>query len=670
MVQCVDLSYDGSIIAASGWGPIGNATPDLLLFRKQSSQPYLTVNSPGSLFCLDLSTDGKLCTAGGKAVHAREMGMGGTLYNINSDPGGGTLSGLAIKSGTTQQAGAKIEITGMNTYYSYTNDSSVYIIKYIPAGVYTVRYSAVGYFPQDITGIQITDNQVTTKDVTLLPTGDPPFNLSATQGAGLSVGLTWQPSPEPNITGYNIYRKQYSFDFYPVTPLGTIGSGQLTYSDSTALPLTHYYYVVTAQLSGNLQTPYSNEAIGWISTGFITDTISAYIGSIPIIDGIISTGEWSDAFQVDISNFLGRRDNIPRTIGSVMAYFKVNAEKTSLYVAVNNTNDVVLEDHDEVALYVDDNNDGVFPPPGNDSEGNYWAAHYASGDVIKYRPIYNNGGIGATVYLPNPQIAVSAATGHLVYEFVIPLGTDSTWQIAFNDQDQSGLLVFVLDDPADYNGWWPCTDQNIFTAEGYGVIVFGAVDLVPPPPLNLQLDNPVAQDIMLKWEQPLINDFDHFNIYLSTDGGTTFPKLDSTVGVQYFLTVPANGLYMFYVTTVDHAGHESVPSNIVQTNVVIGIQILNQGKDISMFKSGPNPITRYLNIDVRIENETFFTLQIFGINGKLINSLYDSKIEPGLHHFTWYGKDLSGNDLQPGIYVIRYNTTQGNSKSFKIVLIR
>jgi hypothetical protein len=353
-----------------------------------------------------------------------------------------------------------------------------------------------------------------------------------------------------------------------------------------------------------------------------------------------------------------------------MAYFKVNADKTSLYVAVNNTNDVVLEDHDEVALYVDDNNDGVFPPPGDDSEGNYWAAHYASGDVIKYRPIYNNGGVGTTIYLPNPQIAVSAATGHVVYEFVIPLGSDSTWQINFNDQDQSGLLVFVLDDPADYNGWWPCTDQNIFTAEGYGVIIFGAVDQVPPPPLNLQLDNPVAQDIMLKWEQPPINDFDHFNIYWSTDGGTTFPKLDSTVGVEYFLTVPVNGIYMFYVTTVDHAGHESVPSNIVQTNVAIGIQILNQGNDLSMFKSGPNPVTRYMNIDVRIENETFLTLQIFGIDGKLVSSLYDSKIDAGLHHFTWYGKDLPGNDLQPGIYVIRCKTTHGNSKYFKIVLTR
>ena len=667
MVQCVDLSSDGSIIAATGWGPFNNATPDLFLFRKQSNVPYLTVNSPGSNFCLDLSADGKLCVAGGKAVHARALGFGGKLFNINSDPGGGTLSGLAVKSGSTQQAGVRIEIIGMNSYFTSSDDTSAYILKYIPEGTYSVRYSAVGFITQEVTGVQVITGQVTTKDVTLLPAGNPPLNLTATQGAGLSVILHWQPSSTAGITGYNIYRKQYAFDFYPSTPLGTVGPGQLTFTDNTALPLTHYFYAVTAQLPGNLQTPYSNDAEGWISTGFITDEISAWVGSTPTIDGVISPGEWSDAFEVDISNFLGRRDNITRPIGSVMAWFKVNAAKSSLYVAVDNTYDQVLEDHDEIALYVDDNNDGFYPAPGDSSEGNYWAAHYASGDVIKFRPIYNTGGVGNTFFLPNPQIKVSAATGHLVYEFVIPLGSASNWQIGFNSQSQSGIFIFALDDPTNYDGWWPCLNQNIFTAEGYGVITFGAIDGIPPPPLNLRLDNPVAQNIMLQWDQPNITDFDHFNLYWSTDGGATFPKLDSTVGVQYFLTVPSNGLYKFYVTTVDRAGHESMPSNIVQTNVVIGIADKGGATDLTMIKMGPNPFSRQLNIDFRILNTTELVIRIFDITGKQVNTLYNSNISTGLHHLLWNGMDQAGNDIQAGIYIIRFCTTNGSPVSFKIV---
>lgn len=670
MVQCVDLSSDGSVIAAAGWGPFNNSTPDVLLFRKQSNVPYLTVNSPGSNFCLDLSADGKLCAAGGKAVHARAFGMGGKLYNINSDPGGGTLSGLAVKSGSAQQAGVKVEIVGMNSHFTLSNDSSIYILKYIPDGTYTVRYSAVGYIPQEIAGIQITAGQVTTMDVTLLLTGTPPMYLTATQGAGLAVDLHWQPSTSPGITGYNIYRKQYAFDFYPATPLGTVGPGQLTFTDDTAIPLTRYFYAVTAQLPENLQTPYSNDAEGWISTGFISGEISAWVGSTPTIDGVISPGEWTDAFTVDISNFLGRRDNITRPVGSVMAWFKVNPEKSSLFVAVDNTYDVILEDHDEIALYVDDNDDGLYPAPGDSTEGNYWAAHYAAGDVIKFRPIYNNGAVGFTFFLPNPQIKVSAATGHVVYEFAIPLGTAANWQIAFNSQSRSGIFIFALDDPANYDGWWPCVNQNIFTAEGYGVISFGATDEVPPPPQDLILENPVAQDIMLRWNQPNISDFDHFNIYMSTDGGLIFSKIDSTVGVQYFLTVPSNGLYKFYVTTVDRAGHESAPSNIVQTNVVIGLAEIDQFNVITMIKTGPNPFARQFDIDFRSARETHLAICISDINGKTVNTLIDRKIPAGLNHLTWDGKNHAGNDLLPGIYIIRFLTGNGSPVSFKVVLTR
>jgi hypothetical protein len=670
MVQCVDLSSDGSIIAAAGWGPLNNSTPDILLFRKQSNVPYLTVNSPGSNFCLDLSADGKMCVAGGKAIHARAFGNGGKLFNINSDPGGGTLKGLTESAAVTQLSGVKVQIIGMNSYFTFSNDSAEYVLKYIPQGIYTVSYSAVGYYTQEITPVQITDGQVTTLNVIMHPTGSAPGFLTATQGAGLQVDLQWQPSSTAGITGYNIYRKQYAFDYYPATPLGTVGPGQMTYTDNTALPLIHYYYAVTAQLPGNLQTPYSNDAEGWISTGFITDEISAWVGSTPTIDGVITPGEWSDAFEVDISNFLGRRDNITRPIGSVMAWFKVNPAKNSLYVAVDNTFDNILEDHDEIALYVDDNNDGLYPAPGDSTEGNYWAAHYASGDVIKFRPIYNTGGVGSTFFLPNPQIKVSAATGHVVYEFVIPLGTASNWQIGFNSQDQSGIFIFALDDPTNYDGWWPCLNQNIFTAEGYGVITFGAVDEIPPPPQNLTLVNPVAQNIMLQWNQPSITDFDHFNIYWSNDGGTTFPKLDSTVGVQYFLTVPSNGLYKFYVTTVDRAGHESVPSNVVQTNVVIGITERNVENGLTMIKMGPNPFMDKLHIDFTVLKETALVIRIFDMTGNPVKTLYNSKVFAGSHHVAWNGTHDAGNDLQPGVYVIQVKTENGSPVSFKVVMGR
>jgi len=669
MVQSIDLSADGSIIAAATWGPIGNATPDLYLFRKQSNTPYFTVNSNGSLFCVDLSSDGKICVAGGKAVHAREFGMGGNVYNINSDLGGGTLTGMVLKSDLGQLGGSKIEVVGLDTYFTYTDETGHYNLSSIPQGNYTVRYSAIGYITQDISDITINNGQTTTQDVTLEPAGNPPTNLIATQGAGLQVDLSWEASTSPGVVGYNIYRKQYSFEYYPSTPLGFVEAGKLSFADSTALPLIHYYYVVTAKLSGDLQTPYSNEAIGWISTGFITNEISAYYGSTPSIDGIISPGEWSDAFMVDLSNVLGRYDNIVRPIGSVMGYFKVNENKTALYVAVDNKNDVSLKDHDEVALYIDDNNDGSYPEPGDDSEGNYWAVYYGSGNLIKYRPIYNTGGVGTTIELVNPQIEVSDLSGHVVYEFVLPLGHDYPWQINYNANNESGLFVFVLDDPSYYTGWWPCQNMNIFTPEGYGKITFGAIDELPPPPENLQIEVGFGGKIMLHWTQPTINDFNHFNIYWLAEGSPNFTLLDTTVGVQYFYTVPSSGLYKFYVTTVDNTGHESVPSNIVQANIIIGIDEFILNEDFSSIKIWPNPFEGILNIDIEAMKETNLSIRITDMSGKLIANVFDSRISKGYHHFTWEGKMDNGKLLKPGVYLINLMSETGYIQTYKLVVM-
>jgi fibronectin type 3 domain-containing protein len=191
---------------------------------------------------------------------------------------------------------------------------------------------------------------------------------------------------------------------------------------------------------------------------------------------------------------------------------------------------------------------------------------------------------------------------------------------------------------------------------------------VPPPPNNLQLANGPAEDIILWWEQPNIDDFDHFNIYMSTDGGSSYSVIDSTIGVEYFLTVPSNGLYMFYVTTVDKAGHESAPSNIVQANVFIGIGDAGTKGDLSMIKMGPNPFDQVLYIDVKAARETMLSIRVLDMNGKQVATICNLKAAEGTHHFEWDGRDAGGNKLHPGIYMVRFETTGGTAKTFKLVV--
>jgi hypothetical protein len=109
-IYSISLSDDGSLFVVTGWGPLDHSKPDFYLFRKQSNVPIFTLNTPGSLYAVDLSPDGTYCSVTGKAVHAREMGCGGLLYNINTDPGGGKLTGNIQLQGAGSFENAKIVI--------------------------------------------------------------------------------------------------------------------------------------------------------------------------------------------------------------------------------------------------------------------------------------------------------------------------------------------------------------------------------------------------------------------------------------------------------------------------------------------------------------------------------------------------------------------------------
>lgn len=649
-VCSIDMSYDGSLIAAAGWGPLDHSKPDFWLFRKESIDPILTINTGGSFASVDISSDGTLCAVTGKAVHMREFGSGGILYNIDSDPDGGLISGNIELENTDEYDNVKVIVNELADYYAYSNIDGDYELDYIPAGTYSVTASKIGYYPVIIEDVEIIEGETTTLDFNLSETGNPPYYLYATQGAGLTVQLSWNCDDPQNFDGFNVYRKNIAEDFFPEEPIATLSNDILNFEDSDILPLTTYYYAVTAIIETDVESPYSNIAEGWMSSGFITNEISAYVGTSPVIDGEISSGEWDDAFLLDASDFLGRYDNSPNPVGSVMMYFKVNDDLTEMYVACINENDTVLEDHDEVALYIDDNNDGSYGPPDDLTEGNYWAAYYQSGNVIRYRPIYNTGGVGTMIELENPQIAVSDASGFIVYEFIIPMGENEYWEVNPNENNESGIFSFTLDDPSAFDGYWPCDNPEIFIPSGYGDITFGAEDIVPPPPTDISIwwyENE-GTNIILDWIPPDINDFNHFNIYMSENSGP-FELLDNTIGTQYYYTTEADYLE-FAITTVDHSGQESEQSELAIYDFTIGTSENPAPVSTHIY---PNPSKGIFNISLDVLEAGTYNLSIVGLNGSAISNIFEGHLPKGSASFVWNGMRNSGNPVPNGIYLLK-----------------
>jgi hypothetical protein len=86
-VAACAVSEDGSRCVAGSWGQYNGTYGDVVTaFDRSSSTPLLQIlddiDEPGSIFSVDISKDGSFITAGGKAVHARQMGNGGEVYSI------------------------------------------------------------------------------------------------------------------------------------------------------------------------------------------------------------------------------------------------------------------------------------------------------------------------------------------------------------------------------------------------------------------------------------------------------------------------------------------------------------------------------------------------------------------------------------------------------------
>jgi len=84
-VSSVALSANGSRVAAASWGDIATSGDFrvLTVHNVGDTTPLVAVtrdDEPGSLFAVDISDDGQFVTAGGKAVHAQQMGNGGEVY--------------------------------------------------------------------------------------------------------------------------------------------------------------------------------------------------------------------------------------------------------------------------------------------------------------------------------------------------------------------------------------------------------------------------------------------------------------------------------------------------------------------------------------------------------------------------------------------------------------
>ena len=86
VVEWMECSSDGRWMVIGSWGCENGGGAEINVFDDLNPlEPVFSIDSPGSIFHVDISTDGRYITAAGKHVHANEMGSGTDVYMAEID---------------------------------------------------------------------------------------------------------------------------------------------------------------------------------------------------------------------------------------------------------------------------------------------------------------------------------------------------------------------------------------------------------------------------------------------------------------------------------------------------------------------------------------------------------------------------------------------------------
>jgi flagellar hook assembly protein FlgD len=137
-------------------------------------------------------------------------------------------------------------------------------------GNYTYTVTAVDYY-----GFESMPSEATTAAVGDVIPPAAPQNLSAT-ASGSDVTLNWASNTEPDLSGYNVYRKTAQGWLKIKSSLVTANA----YTDTNLLNGTYTYRVTAVDIVGNESLP-SNEAITLVSAVVLQPPLNLHVNPVP-----------------------------------------------------------------------------------------------------------------------------------------------------------------------------------------------------------------------------------------------------------------------------------------------------------------------------------------------------------------------------------------------------
>jgi hypothetical protein len=248
-VNISQVSVSGTGFSISGLNPPLSLTPGESITFDATFAPQSSGSVSGNIIITSDAINSPLnIPLAGNGTAAGQLSVTPTSYNF----GNVTVGSSASTTASLSASGASVTVNSVTFSNSEFSLSGISFPLTLSAGQ-SVSFSMI-FAPQASGTVSATasfaSNAANSPTVLSLGgTGTPPQQYS--------VNLTWTASPDPNVTGYNIYRGATSGG--PYTQINSGLDSGTTYTDNSVTGGQTYYYVTTAVDSNNQQSAYSNE---------------------------------------------------------------------------------------------------------------------------------------------------------------------------------------------------------------------------------------------------------------------------------------------------------------------------------------------------------------------------------------------------------------------------
>lgn len=93
-----------------------------------------------------------------------------------------------------------------------------------------------------------------------------------------------------------------------------------------------------------------------------------------------------------------------------------------------------------------------------------------------------------------------------------------------------------------------------------------------------------------------------------------------------------------------------------------------QDEGVTVVSSYPNPFSAATTISFMLRREGRVEVSVFDVKGRLVRSLVQGTMAPGLHEIAWDRKDRRSSPVSPGVYFARVKTSQSEGNVKVVVL--